>query len=111
MTTETTLSMPAYMASDNYGPVLIPQTIASGANLVKGTILGRITTGGKLKAAVATSEDGSEDPVAVLMDDAAAASAEVSAVVGFAGVYVAANMTGLTAAYKLALEARGIYFI
>lgn len=112
MVTEATLSMDAYVASDNYGPVLIPgQTIATGANLVKGTIVGRITASGKLKAAVAASEDGSQVPVGVLMEDAAAASADVKAVVGFAGVYVEANMTGLTAAYKLALEAKGIYFV
>lgn len=112
MVTEATLSMDAYVASDNYGPVLIPgQTIAAGANLVKGTIVGRITASGKLKAAVAASADGSQVPVGVLMEDAAAASADVKAVVGFAGVYVEANMTGLTAAYKLAMEAKGIYFV
>jgi len=111
MVTEATLTMDAYVASDTYGPVLIPKTIAAGADLVKGTILGRVTTGGKLTAAVATSVDGSEVPVAVLMEDAAAASADVTAVAGFAGVYVEASMTGLTAAYKLALEAKGIYFV
>lgn len=113
MVTEATLSMDAYVASDNYGPVLIPgQTIAAGANLVKGTIVGRITASGKLVAAAATNtDDGSRTAVGVLMEDAAAASADVKAVVGFAGVYVKANMTGLTAAYKLALEAKGIYFV
>lgn len=113
MVTEATLSMDAYVASDNYGPVLIPgQTIAAGANLVKGTIVGRITASGKLVAAAATNtDDGSRKAVGVLMEDAAAASADVEAVVGFAGVYVGANMTGLTAAYKLALEAKGIYFV
>ena len=111
MVTEAILTRKAIIASDNYGPVLIPgQTIAAGADLVAGTILGRITASGKLKAAVAGSADGSQAPVAVLMEDAAAASADAKAVVGFAGVYVEASMTGLTAAYKLALEAKGIYF-
>jgi len=111
MVTEATLTMDAFVASDTYGPVLIPKTIVAGADLVKGTVLGRVTASGKLKAAVATSVDGSEVPVAVLMEDAAAASADVTAVAGFAGVYVEASMTGLTAAYKLALEAKGIYFV
>lgn len=111
MTTEASLTMKAYVASDTYGPVLIPKTIVAGANLTKGTILGRITTGGKLKAAVSTSVDGSQTAVAVLLEDAPAASADVQALVGFAGVYVEANMTGLTAAYKLALEPQGIYFV
>jgi hypothetical protein len=104
--------MDAYVASDNYGPVLIPATIVAGANLAKGTILGRITASGKLTAAAAgNTDDGSRTAVAVLMEDAAAADADVQAVIGFAGVYVEANMVGLTAAYKLALEARGLYFI
>jgi len=111
MVTEATLSMDAYVASDTFGPVLIPATIAAGANLVKGTILGRITASGKLKAAAAASSDGSQTPVAVLMEDAAAAGADAVAIVGFAGVYVEASMTGLTAAYKLALEAKGLYFV
>jgi uncharacterized protein YbjQ (UPF0145 family) len=112
MVTETTLTMDAYVASDTYGPVLIKKTIVAGANLVKGTILGRITASGKLTAAASTNtDDGSRTAVAVLMEDAAAASADVAAIVGFAGVYVEANMTGLTAAYKLALEANGIYFV
>jgi len=111
MTTEASLTMKAYIASDTFGPVLIPQTIAAGANLTKGTILGRITTGGTLKAAAETSTDGSKDPVAVLMEDAAAATGTIDALVGFAGVYVKASMIGLTPGYKLALEARGLYFV
>lgn len=110
MTTETTLTQNAVVASDNYGPVLLDATIAAGADLVRGTILGRITASGKLKAYASGSSDGSQNPVAVLMEDAAAATADVSAVAGFAGVYVEASMTGLNATAKLALEARGIYF-
>lgn len=101
----------AYVASDSYGPVIMAKTIASGADLVTGTILGRVTATGKLKAYAAANTDGSEDPVAVLLGDAAAALADVEEVVGFAGVYVERNMTGLDAAAKLALEAKGIYFV
>ena len=111
MTTETTLDMKGYVASDSYGPVLIALTIAAAANLVKGTVLGRISASGKLVAYASGNSDGSQNPVAVLMEDAAAASADVKAVAGFAGAYVEANMTGLDAAAKLALEARGLYFI
>lgn len=110
MTTETTLSYPALLASDTFGPVRITKTIAAGADLVAGTILGRITASQKLGAYAAGNVDGSQNPVAVLLEDAAAASADVEAVAGFAGVYAEANMTGLDAAGKLALEARGIYF-
>jgi hypothetical protein len=111
MTQEHAQDSKAYVADDSYGPVLLKKTIASGADLAKGTILGRITASGKLAAYDAGNTDGSENPVAVLMKAAAAASADVAAVVGFAGVYVAANMTGLDAAAILALETRGIYFV
>ena len=106
-----TLDRKAYVASHTYGPVLMTQTIAAGADLVAGTILGRVTATGKLKAYDPAATDGSETPVAVLLEDAAAASADVEAVVGFAGVYVEANMTGLDASAKSTLEARGIYFV
>ena len=111
MTTEITLDMDAYLASSNFGPVLMPETIVAGADLVKGTILGRIATGGKLKAYASGSSDGSQNPIAVLWEDAAAASADVEATVAFAGGYVAASMTGLDAAAITALEARAVYFI
>lgn len=110
MTTRTTLDMKAYIGSDTFGPVLLPKTIASGADLVKGTILGRVTASGKLAAYASGNSDGSENPVAVLLDDAAAAAADVDITAGFGGVYIEANMTGLDAAAKTALEAKGIYF-
>ena len=111
MTTTTTQTTKAYIASDTYGPVLIPKTIAAGADLEKGTILGRVTASKKLAAYASGNSDGTENPVAVLMADAAAAAEDVSAVCGFPGVYVKANMIGLDDAAELALEARGILFI
>lgn len=110
MTTETTLIYPDLLASDTYGPVRITQTIGTAADLVAGTILGRITSTGKFVAYATGNSDGSQNPVAVLLEDADAASADVLAVCGFAGVYVEANMTGLIAAAKLTLEGRGVYF-
>ncbi len=111
MTTEKTLDNKAYIASDNYGPVLIEgHTVAAGADLVKATIMGRVTADEKMKAYAAGNSDGSENPVCVLWQDAAAAGEDVEVVCAFAGIYVKANMTGLDAAAKTALEARGIYF-
>ncbi|MEW6490769.1 MAG: head decoration protein, partial [Thermodesulfobacteriota bacterium] len=66
---------------------------------------------GKLKAYDADNLDGSQEPVFVLLEDADASEADADAVVGGAGVYVAANMTGLDAAARAALEARAIYFV
>lgn len=111
MTTEYIKDDKAYVASDNYGPVVKPETIAAGADLVKGTILGRITADRNLSAYASGNVDGSENPVAVLLEPALAAAADVKAVVGYAGVYKRDNMTGLDQAAEDALEARGIYFV
>jgi hypothetical protein len=110
-TTTTTLTPKSLIASDTYGPVLIQKTVVSGANVARGTIMGRITATGKMKAYASGSSDGSQVPIAVLMEDAAAASADAAAICAFAGVFIEANMTGLDAAAKLSIEARGLYFI
>ncbi|MDH3975522.1 MAG: head decoration protein [Deltaproteobacteria bacterium] len=108
MTTEYTKDNKAYIAG-NYTP--LTKTIGAGANEIKGTIMGRQTVDGKLYAYNSANIDGTENPVCILGEDAAAAAADVKAENWFAGVYVEANMTGLDAAGKLALEARGIYFV
>ena len=110
MTTEKTLTIDAYLASGEFGPALLTQTIGGGAALAKGTIMGRITATGKLVAYAAANSDGSENPIGVLMEAADASAGDVKAVVGFAGKYVKANMTGLDAAAITALEARAVYF-
>ena len=111
MTTETTWPGKILVANDNYGPALKTLTIAAGADLASGTVLGRVTASGKLAAYASGNSNGSENPVAVLMEDAAAASADVEAVIGFAGVYKKDNVFGLDAAAELALEAKGVYFV
>ena len=111
MTTQITKDMAAYIGSSNFGPVRKDETISAGADLARGTILGRVTATGKLKAYASGNTDGSESPVAVLLEPAAAASADVVAVCGFAGVYVEGSMTGLDGAAKTALEARAVYFM
>ncbi len=110
MVEETTWPNKDLIADDDYGPVLMTKTIGTAADLVAGRILGRITASGKYVAYAAGNADGSENPVAVLQEDADAAAADVEAVIGFAGVYREDNMTGLDAAGKLTLEGRGVYF-
>lgn len=111
MTTENTLDRKSLVADDSYGPVRKTETVAAGAALAKGTILGRITASRKLAAYISGATDGSQNPVAVLLEDAAAAAADVEAVAGYAGVYVEANTTGLDQAAEDTLEGRGIYFV
>jgi hypothetical protein len=108
---ESTLSNKAYVATDDYGPVLIRQTILSGENLVKGTIVARQTSTGKFLAYDADgTDDGRRTAIGVLMEDVDASLADSTGLVGFAGHYVEGNMTGLDDDGKLALEARGVYF-
>ncbi|MFH5924558.1 head decoration protein [Roseomonas xinghualingensis] len=87
--------------------------IGAGANLERGTLLGVITASGKFVQSTAAASDGSETPVAILVDHAPAASADASA-----GIYVAGEFNenaiiygaGHTAAsVKAGLRARGIY--
>ncbi len=55
-------------------------TVDNGADLVAGTVLGKITAGGKYIACDQDAGDGSDTAAGVLYADAAAASAEVQAV-------------------------------
>lgn len=56
-------------------------TIAAGADLTNGAVLGKITASGKYLLSAPGAIDGSETPVAVLLGDAAAAAADVQAIV------------------------------
>jgi hypothetical protein len=111
MTTEIDLVQKDLIADDSYGPVRKQQTIVAGADLVAGTVVGRVTASRKLAAYAAANVDGSENPIGILLEDADAAAADVEAVVGMPGVYNKRNITGLDQAGEDALEARGIIFI
>ena len=95
----------------SYGPVRKQVTIAQAAGVVAaGTVLGRIAVSGKMIPYLTDASDGSQNPVAVLLHDIDATVADVSVVVGFNGVYVRENITGLDTDGELALEARGVHF-
>jgi hypothetical protein len=52
-------------------------TVLSGANLVRGTVLGRITSGGKVVAVVSDgTDDGRRAPYAVLAEDVNASAGD-----------------------------------
>jgi len=53
-------------------------TIASGADLTAGAVLGKVTASGKFIHSAPGAADGSQTPVAVLLEDAEAASADVT---------------------------------
>ena len=88
-------------------------TIAAGADLAKGAVLGRITASGKFKLSASASSDGSQTPDAILAEKASAAGADVQAVVYFSGEF---NENALTLgvghtldAVRLTLKAKSIY--
>ena len=56
-------------------------TIAAGADLEPGTVLGMVTASGKYVASAEAGSDGSEAAAAVLLTPAAAAEADATAVV------------------------------
>ena len=68
-------------------------TIAAGADLPRGTVLGKITASGKYIKSLSAAADGSQTPAAILVDFAGAAGGDV-----LAGVYLTGefNQNALT---------------
>lgn len=92
-------------------------TIADSVALTIGAVLGKITASGKYILSDPTAEDGSEDPVAVLIEDADASDGDVAAfvlarhaIVQRAGLVFDAAIDDGTkrATAEAALAARGI---
>lgn len=68
-------------------------TIKSGQNLVRGTVLGRITASDKFIKSLSAATDGSETPCAILALDCDASSADTAAQAYFAGEFNGAALT------------------
>ena len=61
--------------------------LISGQNLVRGAVLGKITTGGKLTLSLSASSDGSQVPFAILAHDCDASAADKECIVYEAGTF------------------------
>lgn len=91
-------------------------TIASGQGaLVRGTVLGKITSGGKYVKSLSASSDGSQTPDMILVEDVDATSGDASAIVYARGDFAAQALT-LGAGHTVAsitegLRAKGITLI
>lgn len=88
-------------------------TVASGRNLTRGTVLGKITASGKVVAVDNAAADGSQTPYAILAEDADATSADVVTTAYLKGSF---NEDALTfggddtaADHRVALRDLGIY--
>ena len=73
--------------------VSIKVTIAAGNNLTRGSVLGKITTGGKYNLSTTAATDGSEQPTAVLAENCNAASYDMEAIAYIRGDFNAAGLT------------------
>lgn len=80
-------------------------TIAAGANLVRGAVLGRVTNDDQYKLSASGASDGSQHPVAVLAEDAAAAEGTVTAPVYVSGEFAADKLVFGTGHTKVTVEA------
>jgi hypothetical protein len=68
-------------------------TLAAGASLPRGAVLGRITASGKYKLCDKAADDGSQSPRALLAEAVAATSADASVSVYLTGAFTAAALT------------------
>lgn len=57
-----------------------PITLAAGQNLKRGSVLGKITVGGKHTLSLAASSDGSQVPDVILAEDTNASAADVGTI-------------------------------
>ena len=87
--------------------------LLSGQNVTRGTLLGKITTGGKLKLSASASIDGSEVPYAIAAADTNATSGDTNIPIYLAGEFNANAITFGTghtlASTKAALRDKGIF--
>lgn len=95
--------------------VCIPITVLSGQVLTRGALLGRITADGKYVLSLSASSDGSQAPVAVLVDDVDATGGDKAGLAYIRGDFLSAGVTfgtGHTAAsVGAALRDLGIFLI
>lgn len=62
-------------------------TLLSGQNLKRGSVLGKITTGGKYVLSLSASSDGSQTPAVILAEDCDASAGDKVTVAYFGGSF------------------------
>lgn len=90
------------MASESYTPGAMllegpaqtrTVTIASGADVAAGAVLGRITASGKYTLSLSTANDGSQTPVAIAAHAIEASGADGTGAAFFMGTFDGAKLT------------------
>lgn len=117
--------MKASFASTNYTPdrliagdtplVTRVVTILSGQNLVRGAVLGKITTGGKYILSLSAASDGSQTPDLILAEDCNATGGDKTALAYATGEFNQSALTIGTAhtadSIREGLRVKGIHLI
>lgn len=78
---------PDKLLAGDYPVVTDIVTIASGQNLSRGALLGKITASGKYVLCDSGAADGSQAPVAILAEDCDASGGDAQAVVYLSGAF------------------------
>lgn len=81
--------------------------VASGQNLVRGSVIGKITASGKYALSASAATDGSEVPDLILAENADATSADVSALAYARGDFITQALT-LGAGHTVASITEGL---
>lgn len=77
--------LPGYQSRENI-------VVAAGANLVPGTVLGKVTASGKYVAHAPAAADGSQNAAAIVLTDAPAATADARVAAIVRGAEVNGNL-------------------
>lgn len=94
-------------------PAVTDIVVIDTGNLVRGTLLGKITATGKYIKCDSAAVDGSQAPACILAEDADATSADVNATVYLSGAFnqsaVTFGGTDTAATHRVALRDLNIY--
>ena len=106
---------PDDLIAGSYPPENQTETIASGEEVVRGAVLGRVTATGKLKVSASAAGDGSETPRFIAAYDLGTLAADTPAQVYKAGTFRVSALTlgtGHTAAsVRAALDGTPIILV
>ncbi|QZA80242.1 head decoration protein [Deefgea piscis] len=81
------------MAGSEDDVVVVKRTIASGQNLKRGAVIGKITASGKFMLSASASSDGSQVPDAILQQDVDASGGDKEALIYLRGDFNASALT------------------
>jgi hypothetical protein len=105
----------ALVAGDADSLVARKVTLITGQNVVRGTVLGKITASGKYNKSLSAASDGSEVPDLICAQDCDATSADADCLAFEAGRFNSGALTLGTAhtvaSIKEGLRVKGIYLV